>query len=339
MASQYDISDPEHGLRTRVLRSIRQHPYTGLLVNIAPASVWLGVFFLVPLAVMFVYSFGERGAFGTVLLGIENLGLQQYAAFFVPSDTGLVEAVWISVAWTVEQVVPFNLELVQASPTPYYELTFRSIVYGLTATVVSLVLGYPMAYFVARAAPERYRNILIVLVVLPYWASYLVRVYAIKLLLAKGGIVPTAIAALPFVNGEPTLLYNAFSVQLGLVYIWVPFMVLPAYASIEQIDFELQEAAMDLGADRLDAFLRVTFPLSLPGVVAGSLLVFIPSVGAYVIPDLLGGPSTVTIGSFIAAQFGSAGNWPLGAAASFILMAIMLVSIASYLRRAGGDFL
>jgi spermidine/putrescine transport system permease protein len=339
MASQYDTGDPDPGLRTQILRSVRQHPYTGLLVNIAPASAWLGVFFLVPLAVMLVYSFGERGAFGEVLIGLENLGVQQYTTFFVPAGTSVVTAVWITVAWTIERLIPFNFELVAADPTPYYQLTFRSIWYGLTATVISFVLGYPMAYFVARAAPERYQNLLIVLVVLPYWASYLVRVYAIKLLLAKGGIIPTLVTMFPFVSEAPALLYNDFSIQVGLVYIWVPFMVLPAYASIEQIDFELHEAAMDLGADRLDAFLRVTFPLSLPGVIAGSLLVFIPSVGAYVIPELLGGPSTTTIGSFIASQFGAAGNWPLGAAASFILMAIMLVSIAGYLRRAGGDFL
>jgi spermidine/putrescine transport system permease protein len=177
---------------------------------------------------------------------------------------------------------------------------------------------------------------LLALVVLPYWASYLVRIYAVKLLLSRNGIVPSVLEALPFVEQAPSLLYNNFAVEFGLIYIWLPFMVLPAYASIEQIDFTMQEAAMDLGADRLDAFLRVTFPLSLPGVVAGSILVFIPSVGAYVIPELLGGPSNATIGRFIASQFGAAGNWPLGAAASFVLMAIMMGSIWIYLKRAGG---
>jgi spermidine/putrescine transport system permease protein len=116
-------------------------------------------------------------------------------------------------------------------------------------------------------------------------------------------------------------------------------MILPIYASIENLDFTLHEAAMDLGADRLDAFFKVTLPLSMPGVTAGSVLVFIPSVGAYVIPNLLGGPNTATIGNFIAGQFGAAGNWPLGAAASFVLMVIMLGVIAIYMRRAGGDLL
>jgi spermidine/putrescine transport system permease protein len=338
MAGEYERERGAGGASSK-LRAIRTHPYTGLLVNITPSAFWLGVFFLIPLAVMFLYSFGERGAFGQVLIGPEYLGLQQYATFFVPEGMSLGGAVWVTFAWLVERIVPVQLNLAETMPTPYVQLTFRSIWYGLVATFVSFVVGYPMAYYVARLAPEKYQNLLIALVVLPYWASYLVRVYAIKLLLAKNGIVPTLATYLPFIDQQPTLLFNAFSVQVGLVYIWIPFMILPAYASLEQIDFTLNEAAMDLGADRLAAFVHVTLPLSMPGVVAGSLLVFIPSVGAYIIPELLGGPSTVTIGNFIAAQFGSAGNWPLGAAASFILMTIMLGGIAIYLRRAGGEFL
>jgi spermidine/putrescine transport system permease protein len=338
MAGEYE-REAGTGSVASLLRTIRAHPYTGLLVNITPSAFWLGVFFLIPLTVMFLYSFGERGAFGQVLIGAENLGLQQYATFFVPQGMSLAGAAWVTFAWLLERIVPVQLNLAQATPTPYVQLTFRSIWYGVLATFVSLVVGYPMAYYVARLAPEKYRNLLIALVVLPYWASYLVRVYAIKLLLAKNGIVPVLATYLPFVDQQPSLLFNAFSVQVGLIYIWIPFMILPAYASLEQIDFTLNEAAMDLGADRLNAFIHVTFPLSMPGVVAGSLLVFIPSVGAYIIPELLGGPSTVTIGNFIAAQFGSAGNWPLGAAASFVLMVIMLGGIAIYLRRAGGDFL
>lgn len=339
MASQYDSSEQQSGAGTSLFDSVRRHPYTGLIVNISPATAWLGVFFLVPLAVMLLYSFGERGAFGEVLIGIEHLGLQQYTKFFIPEGMGAGQAVWVTFAWLLDRVVPLELGLASATPTPYVQLTFRSIWYGLVATLLSFVLGYPMAYYVARIAPEQYRSLLIALVVLPYWASYLVRVYAIKLLLSQNGIVPSLIAALPFVDTQPTLLFNDFSVQFGLVYIWVPFMILPAYASLEQIDFTLQEAAMDLGADRFDAFRKVTLPLSMPGVIAGSILVFIPSVGAFVIPELLGGPSTTTIGNFIAEQFGAAGNWPFGAAASFILMVIMLASIVVYFRRTEGEFL
>lgn len=336
MAGEYDRDGTAS---TSLLRSLRTNRYAGFVLNVTPSAFWLGVFFLVPLAVMLLYSFGDRGAFGQVLIGPEHLGLQQYATFFVPEGMSLTGAAWVTLAWLIERIVPVQLDLAAATPTPYVQLTFRSIWYGLLATVIALVVGYPMAYYVARLAPEGYQNLLIALVVLPYWASYLVRVYAIKLLLAKNGIVPVAATYLPFVDQQPTLLFNAFSVQVGLVYIWIPFMILPVYASLEQLDATLNEAAMDLGADRLDAFVHVTFPLSMPGVVAGSLLVFIPSVGAFVIPELLGGPSTVTIGNFIASQFGSAGNWPLGSAASFVLMVIMLGSIAVYLRRAGGDFL
>jgi len=335
MVTNYDTADGSGEDRSLVQR-FRSHPYAGLLVNAGPGAFWLTVFFLVPLAVMFVYSFGERGAFGQVLLGLENMGLQNYRTFFVPEGASLLQTVWISIAWFIQWVTPGTITLTEATPTPYVQLTIRSIWYGTVATVVCFLVGYPTAYYIAKLAPEQHRNMLLALVVLPYWASYLVRIYAVKLLLSRNGVVPSLLEALPFVTEAPSLLYNNFSVEFGLIYVWLPFMILPAYASIEQIDFEMQEAAMDLGADRLDAFLRVTFPLSLPGVVAGSILVFIPSVGAYVIPELLGGPSNATIGRFIASQFGAAGNWPLGAAASFVLMAIMMGSIWIYLKRAGG---
>lgn len=326
-------------LEAELLKQLRNHRYIGAVVNALPATLWLGVFFIVPLAIMLFYSFGTRGAFGEVLLAPQYLGLQQYARFFVPEGASVIQAIWYTVAWLVELVVPLNIQLAAAEPTPYVQLTFRSIWFAIVATVISFVMGYPMAYYIARLEPERYRNTLIALVVLPYWASYLVRVYAIKLLFARNGIIPSAIAMLPFVDSQPQLLFSGLSTQLGLVYIWIPFMILPVYASIENIDFTLHEAAMDLGGDRLDAFIHVTLPLSMPGIMAGSLLVFIPSFGAYVVPELLGSPSSATIGQFIASQFGAAGNWPLGAAASFVLTGIMLVAIWGYQRRMGGDLM
>jgi spermidine/putrescine transport system permease protein len=335
MVNQYDAADDTGGERS-LFERFRSHPYAGLVVNAGPAAFWLTVFFLIPLAAMLVYSFGERGAFGQVLLGLDKLGLQNYETFFIPDGMSILQTIWVTVAWFISWVTPGTITLTEAAPTAYVQLTIRSIWYGTIATVFCFAVGYPAAYYVAKLAPERHRNLLLALIVLPYWASYLVRIYAVKLLLAKNGVIPSLIGALPFVEEAPSLLYNNFSVEFGLIYIWLPFMILPAYASIEQIDFTMQEAAMDLGADRLDAFLRVTFPLSLPGVVAGSILVFIPSVGAYVIPELLGGPNNTTIGRFIASQFGAAGNWPLGAAASFVLMAIMMGSIWIYLKKAGG---
>ncbi|MFC6942102.1 ABC transporter permease [Salinirubellus sp. GCM10025818] len=339
MASDYETDPGSAGALREGVRRVRRNRYLGLVVNAAPSALWLTVFFLVPLGVMFYYSFGERGAFGQVLLGLSNIGLQQYATFFVPEGATVPQAIWYSLAWMIEGVLPGGVELAATDPTPYVKLTVKSINFAVVTTLVAFLIGYPMAYYLARNVSSERQNLLIALVVLPYWASYLVRIYAIKLLLSGNGIVPSLLVRLGVTDSPPQLLFTDFSVQFGLVYIWLPFMILPIYASIENLDFTLHEAAMDLGADRLDAFFKVTLPLSMPGVTAGSVLVFIPSVGAYVIPNLLGGPNTATIGNFIAGQFGAAGNWPLGAAASFVLMVIMLGVIAIYMRRAGGDLL
>jgi len=322
------------GLFTR----LRRHRYVGLVFNVLPGSFWLGVFFIAPLLVMLYYSFGTRGAFGTVLLDAEHLGIQQYTLFFVPDGASILQSLWWTVGWFFGHFIPFVPNFAGGTPTPYVQLLFKSMYFGLLTTLVSLALGYPLAYFVARKVPRSRQNLLIALVVLPYWASYLVRVYAIKIMLAKNGLLDNLLTMLHIADNV-SLLYTNFAVGFGLVYIYVPFMILPVYASLEQLDTTLEEAAMDLGADRLDAFLKVTFPLSLPGVIAGSFLVFIPAVGAYVIPELLGGTDTATIGEFIAGQFGAAGNWPLGSAAAFVLMVIMFVGIWVYQSRAGGELL
>lgn len=322
------------GLFTRV----RRHRYIGLVFNALPATLWLGVFFVAPLAVMLYYSFGTRGAFGTVLLDAGHLGIQQYTYFFIPEGASIPQTIWWTIGWLLGHFVPLVPNVAGGEPTPYVQLLFKSIYFGVLTTVFAFAIGYPMAYFVARKVPAGYQNILVALVVLPYWASYLVRVYAIKIILAKNGLLDNLLTTLHIADNV-SLLYSNFAVGFGLVYIYVPFMILPVYASLEQLDTTLEEAAMDLGADRWDAFRKVTFPLSLPGVIAGSFLVFIPAVGAYVIPELLGGTDTATIGEFIAAQFGAAGNWPLGAAAAFILMVIMFLGIWVYQSRTGGDLL
>ena len=337
MASEHSPGRTGASFPGRFLGAVRRNRWTGLLVNAAPSGAWLVVFFLVPLAVMFYYSFGERGAFGEVLLGVENLGLQQYALFFIPDGATIPQAIWYTIAWTVNYLLPFELQLAAVEPTPYVQLTIKSIGFGVVATAVSLAVGYPTAYYIGHVAPERYQNLLLVLIILPFWASYLVRVYAIKILLSGNSVLTNALGILPFFEAGQSLMNSGLAVMTGLTYIWIPFMILPVYASIEQIDFTLQEAAMDLGANRIQAFYRVIFPLSMPGVVAGSILVFIPSVGAYVIPALLGGPNSNMIGNFIANQFGAAGNWPLGAAASFVLMGVMLAAIGIYQRYGSGD--
>lgn len=328
MASEHKAGTS--GPETNVLGTLRKNRYVGLLFNIAPSAFWLLVFFLIPLCVMFYYSFGQRGAFGVYLLGPEYFGFQQYATFFVPEGATVLQAIWYTVAWILEGLIPFDVQLASALPTSYVRLTIESIWFGFAATIVSFIVGYPVAYYVGRLAPERYQNLLLVLIILPFWASFLVRIYAIQILLSANSVLMSALATLPFIAEDVSLMYSKSAVMIGLVYIWVPFMILPVYASIEEIDFTLQEAAMDLGADRFAAFRKVIFPLSMPGVIAGSILVFIPSTGAYVIPEMLGGTDSRMIGNFIAQQFYGSGNWPLGAAGSFVLMIVMLLAIAVY---------
>jgi spermidine/putrescine transport system permease protein len=323
---------------SKLFDRLRRHRYIGLLFNIAPATVWLIVFFLVPLAIMFYYSFGTSGGFAVVLLDIAHLGLQQYARFFIPEGASVLEAAWYTIGWLYGYFVPFASNFTGGMPTSYVQLLVKSIYYGLLATIFAFAMGYPIAYYIARKVPSGYQNILIGLIILPYWASFLVRIYAIKIILVKNGLVDIL---LTFFNiaSNVDLLYTTSAVIIGLVYIYLPFMILPIYASLEQFDPDLEEAAMDLGANRLTAFRKVTFPLSLPGVFAGSILVFIPSVGAYVIPQLLGGAGTSTIGLFIASMFTTAGNWAFGAAAGFILMLVMLAALGAFQHWAGGDFL
>lgn len=321
-----------------LIQRLRRWRWSGLVVNLSPGLFWLVVFFLVPLVVMFYYSFGATGAFGEVLVGWDDLGLHQYTMFFIPDGASVFEAIWYTIAWTLEGMIPLGIELAADDPTPYVQLTMKSLGYGVFATVVAFAIGYPAAYYIGRLAPERYQDLLLVLIILPFWASFLVRIYAIQLLLSRDSILMNLLELLPFVEEGIRLMNSQFAVMLGLVYIWIPFMILPVYTSIEEIDFTLQEAAMDLGADRFEAFRRIIFPLSMPGVIAGSILVFIMTTGAYVIPELLGGPRSQMIGNFIANQFGAAGNWPLGAAGSFVLMGVMLAAIAAYMKYGGeGD--
>jgi spermidine/putrescine transport system permease protein len=196
--------------------------------------------------------------------------------------------------------------------------------------VVCLLLGYPVAYLVARAG--RWRAVLLFLVVLPFWTSFLVRTFAMIFLLRDSGLVNTVLLGLGLIEAPLTLLYTPFAVLLGLVYGFLPFMILPIYASLEKLDPTLLEAAETLGATPMARFWRITLPLSLPGVVAGCFLVFIPAMGSFLTSDLLGGAKELMIGNLIQNQFAAARNWPFGSAASFVVTALVLVSVAAYLR-------
>ncbi len=262
-----------------------------------PGFAYLVIFFAIPLVMVFVYSFATRSSTGKTLLQDWNLN----------SYRRLAESIVVQIAW-------------------------RSLWLAVLATVICLILAYPFAYFIATRRPA-IRNALLVLVMIPFWSNFLVRTYAWRVLLGSDGPVSQLTSLLGL--GETRILFTPLAILIGLVYGFLPFMVLPLYAAIERIDWSLVEAACDLYASGWQAFRRVTLPLSRPGVVAGSILVFIPSLGAYVTPEILGGAKTTLLGSYIVQQFLAARNWPFGSALSFAVMAVMLAATLIYFREGG----
>jgi spermidine/putrescine transport system permease protein len=265
----------------------------GALIGLPPL-VTMVLLFAVPLGIVAVYSVATRGRTGRTELADWNL--DAYARLLEP----LV-----------------------------LEIAGRSLGYAALTTLLCLAIGYPFAYWLTTRRPG-VRAVLLVLVMLPFWSNFLVRTYAWRVLLGSDGPIVTALAAVGL--GEVRLLFTPFAVVLGLVYGYLPFMVLPLYSSLERLDLRLVEAARDLGATGWEAFRRVTWPLSRPGVVAGSVLVFIPSFGAYVTPELLGGSRTTLVGSFVVRQFLSARDWPFGSALSMAILVVMLAATVAYFR-------
>jgi spermidine/putrescine transport system permease protein len=278
----------------RALRFARRHGGTGWAL-LAPGTLWLVLFFAVPILIMAGYSVMERGTYGGVEPGFT---LEAYARFFDPL---------------------------------YLRILARTVLLAAVTTILCLVVGYPMAYAIAAAG--RWKHALLFLVVLPFWTSFLVRTYAIMFLLRDTGLVNSVLTGIGLTEAPLTLLYTPGAVLAGLVYGYLPFMVLPVYASLEKLDPALLEAAESLGARPAARFARVTLPLSMPGVVAGCLLVFIPSLGAFLTPDLLGGAKQVMVGNLIQQQFGAARDWPFGSAVSFVLMALVLAAVYAFQRR------
>jgi spermidine/putrescine transport system permease protein len=264
------------------------------LVLLAPLAAALLALFVLPQLLMLEASLGRRSAYGLVIHD-----------------------------WSA-------LNYLRALDPLYVRVLLRSLGLAVVTTALCLVLGYPMAYWLARRVPRRWRSALVVLVILPFWTSFLVRMYAWVFLLRTEGLLNTTLAAvgLPALN----LLYNDAAVVIGQVYGELPFMVLPLYASLEKLDQTLLEAAADLGAAPRRALWRVTLPLTRAGIVAGSLLVFIPSLGAYLAPDLLGGARTVTIGTLIQSQLVVARDIPFGAALSFVLTLVVVALLFAFRR-------
>jgi putrescine transport system permease protein len=273
--------------------------------------LWVVLFTLLPLAIVLKISFAEN-----------RLAIPPYGPLFETGDEGL------RLGATLESYARL------LSDSLYIRAYLSSIRYALAATLISLLLGYPMAYAIARA-PKAWRVALLMLVILPFWTSFLLRVYAWIGLLKGNGLVNNVLIALGVVSEPLPLLNNSFSVVLGLVYGYLPFMVLPLYATLERLDPALLEAAADLGCRPWRAFLRVTLPLSLPGIVAGSLLVFIPAIGEFVIPELLGGPGTLMVGKVLWDEFFNNHDWPAASAvavAMLLLLALPMATMRRFLR-------
>lgn len=266
---------------------------------IALPFLWLGLFFLLPCALVLAIALGTLAPDSVPPIEL-GFSLKNFALLF--SDD-LYLAAWLS-----------------------------SLRIAATSTLVALLLGYPMAYAIARTDPRR-RPLLLMLVVLPFWTSFLIRIYAWMGLLADNGLIEQFLRWTGLATNPGTILGTEWAVHLGIVYAYLPFMVLPLYATLEKLDDSLLEAASDLGARPLAAFLTITLPLSLPGIVAGCLLVFIPAVGEFVIPDLLGGTDTLMIGKVLWDEFFTNADWPLASAVAVCLLVLLVGPIAIFQRQ------
>ncbi len=285
----------------RLPSSLREAP--GLWL-VSPTMLWLVVFLVIPLALIVVISFAARGQYGNV---VYTFSLDKYRALL---------------------------------DQQYLQILLDSLWIAFLTTMLTLVLGYPLAYFIARSG-TRWKSLFLFLVLVPFWTNFLIRIYAWMILLRSEGVIAGVMKALGLMQGVGAQLfgliqlYTPGAVLIGMVYEFLPFMVLPLYTSLEKLDVSLLEAAADLGARPWRAFLRVTLPLSLPGIVAGSILVFVPAMGMFVVPDLMGGAKTVLVGNLVRNQFLVARDWPLGSAASMVLMVLTLVVTLLYTRRFG----
>lgn len=269
-----------------------------------PTWLVLGIFFLVPLALTFVLSFRQRGAYGD-LKPIEDLGSYIASGAFLANYARSLDGLYLGIGW-------------------------RSLWMAVLTTALTLLLGYPVAYALALRVRARWKGLLLGLVVVPFWTSFLIRTYAWMFLLRTEGLVNRLLLGAGVVDRPLEILYTELAVMIGLVYGELPFMILPLYASLEKLDRTLLEAAADLGAGRASAFWRVTVPLTAPGIAAGTVLVFIPSLGQFVVSDLLGGARSMLLGNLIQNQFAVARNHPFGAALAFELMAAVLLLLLAY---------
>lgn len=276
---------------------------------LAPALLAIFLFLVLPLGFIVVYSFLTKGTYGGVVWEFSSAAYEQ---FLFERDL-------------------FTEELVFHAS--YLQIYGRSVLQALVATIACLLIGFPTAYYIATRPPSQ-RNMWVFLITVPYWVNLLIRTVSMLFIIRDEGPLNSFLINLGLVDAPIRLAYTDFAIGLGLVYSYLPFMVLPIYAAIERFDFRLVEAGHDLYADRWTILRQIVIPLTKPGIIAGSLLVFIPSLGSFIAPDLLGGGKNLMIGNTIALQFQSSRNWPFGSAAAVILLTIVLVVLVVFARRA-----
>lgn len=276
---------------------------------LSPALVIIFFAAVGPLFIMLVYSFLQKGDYGGVRWAFSTDGW--FSVFFqrdIFDDTLSFADAHISILW-------------------------RSVRLSLMTTLFTFLLGFPTAYFIATR-PEKSRDIWLFLITIPFWTNLLIRTFAMQEVIRNEGVINTALLWLGIVDQPIQIMYTDKAILFGMLYVYLPLMVLPLYASLEKLDFRLVEAAYDLYATRFQVLRRVIMPLVKPGIIAGSILVFIPSLGAYVTPRVLGGGKNLMLGNLIELQFGQGRNWPLGAALSMTLLALVMVALLIYARQA-----
>lgn len=288
----------------------RQSVALGILL--APVTLFLGVFFLLPLGIIALFSVLTPGLYG----GVE----------------------WAFYHWNYGRIFGWADGIIEIYEPIYLQILLRSLSFAALTVILTLILCYPVAFWVSRLS-ERWRLVFMFLITLPFFSSLIVRLYAWLLILKPSGLLNSALLALGIVDVPLEILYTPTAVVLGMVYVMVPFMFLPLYSAVDNLDRSQIEASLDLGANRVQTFVKVVLPQTLPGIMGGAVIVFIPSVGNFVVPDVLGGAKGLMIGNLVEQQFLSSRNWPFGSALSMIIMAVVLTVLlisVTRARKAGG---
>lgn len=283
----------------------RQSVVLGVLL--APVTLFLGVFFLLPLCIIALFSLLSPGLYG----GVE----------------------WSFYHWNYGRIFGWADGINEIFEPIYLQILWRSLSFAGLTVVLTLILCYPVAFWVSRLN-DRWRLVFLFLITLPFFCSLIVRLYAWLLILKPTGLLNTILLWTGLISEPLEILYNPAAVVLGMVYVMIPFMFLPLYAAVDNLDRAQVEASMDLGANRIQTFLKVILPQTLPGILGGAVIVFIPSVGNFVVPDVLGGAKGLMIGNLVEQQFLSSRNWPFGSALSMIIMGVVLTVLMVSVTRA-----